>query len=68
LEQAVLGALGSTFSETDLLLRAIDAARTELQTARPDFEAELAQVATQMRKTEEAVQRYLLAFKAGHPA
>jgi site-specific DNA recombinase len=65
LEQAILGALGSTFSQTDLLVRAIDTARTELHAARPDFEAELAQVATQMRKTEEAVQRYLLAFEAG---
>jgi site-specific DNA recombinase len=65
LEQGVLTSLAQTFAQPDLIARAVEDARAELQTQRPDYEAELAQVQSEMRRTDENVQRYLLAFEAG---
>ena len=65
LEQGVLDSLAQTFAQPEVITRAVETARLELDLKRPNYAAELAQVQTEMRKADESVQRYLLAFENG---
>jgi hypothetical protein len=66
LEQGVLDSLAQTLAQPEVITRAVETARLELDLKRPDYAAELVvQVQTEMRKADESVQRYLLAFENG---
>jgi site-specific DNA recombinase len=57
--------LAQTFAQPEVITRAVETARLELNSKRPNYAAELVQVQTEMRKADESVQRYLLAFENG---
>lgn len=65
LEHGVLDSLAQTFAQPEVITRAVETARLELDLKRPDYAAELIQVQTEMRKADDSVQRYLLAFENG---
>lgn len=65
LEDAVLSSLLTCFERTDLLQHAVDSARTRAQAAIEQQKAELAVIEADVRKTEQAIERYLRAFEAG---
>ncbi len=65
LDGAVLDALLDTYSHTDLLDRALAQAAERSGTIRAQHEAEMVTVETELTKTEDAIERYLLAFEAG---
>jgi len=65
LEEAILAALRELFTQPHLLERAVAAARAELADQRPLHEEELAHVEADIRRTEEAIERYLGAFENG---
>jgi hypothetical protein len=65
LDAALLEALLATYQRTDLFQLAVQAAATRLDRVRQQHQDELHVVQAELRRTEEAVQRYLLAFEAG---
>lgn len=65
LDQAVTDAILDLYESTDLFEQAADAARRRDMTQRTRREKELAAVDAELRKGEEAIERYLLAFEAG---
>jgi site-specific DNA recombinase len=65
LDAALLEALLATYQRTDLFRLAVQAAATRLDRVRQQHHDELQVVEAELRRTEEAIQRYLLAFEAG---
>jgi site-specific DNA recombinase len=65
LDQAIVDALLNLYERTDLFERAADAARQRDKSQRTRREKELAAVDAELRKGEETIERYLLAFEAG---
>ena len=64
LEAAVLASLRRTYERRDLLARAVAAWCADVEASRPRYEEQLAQVSQEIAKTEDAIERYLLAFEA----
>ncbi len=65
LDQAVLRALLSMYEGSNLFERAIRAGRERAEALRESREQELTVVSAEIRKAEDAIERYLLAFEAG---
>ena len=65
LDRAVLKSLLETFSRTTLFEDAVLAATQQRAGLKEQQEAELAKVADEVRKTEDAIERYLTAFENG---
>jgi site-specific DNA recombinase len=65
LEAAVIDAMNRTYLRADLVEQAVAASQTEDREARPKTEAQLHQVEGEVKKVEQAIDRYLLAFEAG---
>lgn len=65
LDAKVVEALLDLYERSDLFERAADAGRQRAEAMREHLEAELAAVDAEIRKGEEAIERYLLAFEAG---
>ncbi len=65
LDDAVLDALLATYERSDVFEEAVAGARNRAMAIHDQQEAELAKIEAELRKTEEAVERYLLAFEAG---
>jgi len=64
LEEGILDALRRTYAQRDLLSKPVATARRKTQAARPAYEEQLVQVDGEIAKTEEGIERYLLAFEA----
>ena len=65
LDAAVLNALLATYADRDLFDRALASARDAVSKGRGCHEQELAAVIQELRASEQAIDRYLLAFEAG---
>lgn len=65
LDQAVLEALLKTYEDSDLLEAAVQEARDRSLASLPRLQEQVAAVEIEIRKTEEALERYFLAFEAG---
>lgn len=65
LESAVLAALLETYSRSDLITQALVAAAERSGAVLARHSAELKAVESELSRTEEAIERYLLAFEAG---
>ncbi len=65
LDAAVLDALLAVYDRSDLFEEAVAAARSRATTIHEQHQNELAKVEAELRKTEGAVERYLLAFESG---
>lgn len=65
LDAAVLDALRRTYECSDLIERAVLAARERAEALRDQHEQELVFTDTEAAKAEEAIERYLGAFEAG---
>jgi site-specific DNA recombinase len=65
LDQAVLDALLAVYEEVDLFERAADAARQRASAERDRLLTELDAIEAELRKGDDAIERYLLAFEAG---
>jgi site-specific DNA recombinase len=65
LESAIRQSIRTTYRRHDLLAKAIAEWRAKHGTEQPLIEEQLAQVDAEMRRAEDAVERYLLAFEAG---
>jgi site-specific DNA recombinase len=65
LDAALLEALLATYQRTDLFQLAVQAAAARLDSVHDQHQGELIVVNAELRRTEEAIQRYLLAFEAG---
>ena len=65
LDRAVLDALLALYEEVDLFERAADAARQRASAERDRLLTELEAVEAELRKGDDAIERYLLAFEAG---
>ena len=65
LDTAVLDALLDTYTRSDLFETALAAGAERAGAVRAQHQAELAVVDTEAARTEEAIERYLLAFEAG---
>ncbi len=65
LDTAVLNALLDTYTRTDLFETALAAGAERAGAVRAQHQAELAVVDAEAARTEEAIERYLLAFEAG---
>jgi site-specific DNA recombinase len=65
MDAAVLDALRHTYERSDLIERAVLAARQRAEGLRDQHEQELAFTDTEASKAEEAIERYLGAFEAG---
>src|SRR5205823_11935398 len=63
LEEAILGQLHSVLEQEPLIRQAIEEAFAELEAARPKREADLARLEAELRKTNEALDRYFRAFE-----
>jgi hypothetical protein len=64
-DDAVLQALLTIYSCTDFVERAAQSAQGRSIELRQGYERERAAIDTELRKTAEAIDRYLLAFEAG---
>ena len=65
LDQAVIEALVRTYEHNDLVAEAIRKSQAMAERERPHLQEQLAAVETEIRKAEEARQRYFVAFEAG---
>lgn len=65
LDQAVLKAMLEAYSNSDLVAQALEDARGRMPAAAAQLKEQLAAVEADIRKTEEALERYFLAFEAG---
>jgi hypothetical protein len=65
LDTALLNTLLATYQRTDLLELAVQAVAARLDRVRDQHQDELNVVEAELRRTEEAIQRYRLAFEAG---
>ena len=65
LDDAVLQALVETYSDSELIEEAVREARDRSEADRPQHAQQLEVVEGEIRKTEEATERYFLAFEAG---
>ncbi|MDP9277143.1 MAG: recombinase family protein [Actinomycetota bacterium] len=63
LEDAILAQLHSVLEQEPLVRQAIEEAFAELEAARPKREADLARLEAELRKTNEALERYFRAFE-----
>ncbi len=63
LEHAILAQLRSVLEQEPLVRQAIEEAFAELQAARPKRQADLARLEAELRKTNEALDRYFRAFE-----
>ena len=65
LEEAIVDSLMRLFANPDILQRAIEQASRNAAEARPAYEDQLGQVEAEIRKAEDAIERYFAAFEAG---
>jgi site-specific DNA recombinase len=65
LDQAVLERLAETYADTRLIDRAVQAAKKRASEQHQQAQDNLAGIDTELAKTEQAIERYLLAFEAG---
>jgi len=65
LDNAVLAAMLEAYSDSDLVTKALEEARLRATAAVPQLKEQLAAVETAIRKTEESLERYFVAFEAG---
>ncbi|MBF6556310.1 MAG: zinc ribbon domain-containing protein [Acidimicrobiales bacterium] len=65
LEEAVIDAIGSVFSDLDFVERAFTTAAERTQEVSGQSQEELNQVEAELKKTESAIDRYLAAFEDG---
>ena len=65
LDQAVIESLLRTYENSDLIADAVREAQARTTAALPHYQEQLAAAETEIKKTEEAVERYFLAFEAG---
>jgi site-specific DNA recombinase len=65
LDQAILAAMLEAYSDSDLVTKALVEARGRATAAIPQLKEQLAAVETDIRKTEESLERYFVAFEAG---
>ncbi len=65
LDKAILAAMLDAYSDSDLVAEALEEARARATAAVPQLKEQLAAVETDIRKTEELLERYFLAFEAG---
>ncbi len=66
LDRAVLDSLLDTYSQADLLQRALSGGRDRAGEQQRRLREELEVTGAELRKAEEAIERYLLAFEAGN--
>ena len=64
-DQAVLGSLLATFRDHDLVDRAVAAFLARATASSPRYEEQLAAVGADIRRTEDALDRYFRAFESG---
>jgi len=65
LDHATLQSLLDTFTQPDFIDRAVHAAAARLGAQREQHQAELATIDAELRRTEAAIKRYMLAFEDG---
>jgi len=65
LDKAILAAMLEAYSDSDLVTKALEEARARATAAVPQLKEQLAAVETDIRKAEESLERYFLAFEAG---
>jgi site-specific DNA recombinase len=65
LDEAILTSLLDTYLQPELIQQAIVAGRQRAGQQRDHLQAELDSVTSELRSTEDAIERYLLAFEAG---
>ncbi len=65
LDKAILDAMLEAYSDSDLVVKALEEARGRATAAVPQLNEQPAAVETDIRKTEESLERYFLAFEAG---
>jgi site-specific DNA recombinase len=65
LDRAIVAAMVDAYSDTDLVAEALEEARKRATVEVPQLKQQLAAVETDIRKTEESLERYFLAFEAG---
>ena len=65
LDNAILAAMLEAYSDSDLVTKALEEARLRATAAVPQLKEQLAAVETAIRKTEESLERYFVAFEAG---
>jgi site-specific DNA recombinase len=65
LDQAVLNVIRDVLTDSDLLDEALDQARRRIPAATSQLKEQQVAAEAEIRKTEEAIERYLLAFEAG---
>ena len=65
LDKAILDAMLEAYSDSDLVVKALEEARGRATAAVPQLKEQPAAVETDIRKTEESLERYFLAFEAG---
>ena len=63
LEDSANAALHRAFADKETVVLALRKAFSKVAQESPDYEAQLVQVAAQIAKTEESIERYLLAFE-----
>jgi site-specific DNA recombinase len=64
-ERAVLASMQTTYSDSDLIDRAVAGARKKANTALPSMRSELRSLEAKIDKAEQALQRYFDAFESG---
>ncbi|MGI0129497.1 MAG: recombinase family protein, partial [Thermoplasmata archaeon] len=65
LDQAILKAMLEAYSNSELVEQALEEARGRVPAATAQLKQQLAAVETDIRRTEESLERYFLAFEAG---
>ena len=65
LDNAILAAMLEAYSDSDLIVKALGESRGRATAAVPQFKKQLAAAEMDIRKTEESLERYFLAFEAG---
>jgi len=64
-DKAMLAAIHEAYLDSDLVAKGLEEARGRARAAEPRIKEQLAAVETDIRKTEESLERYFLAFEAG---
>jgi site-specific DNA recombinase len=64
LDKAMLDAMLEAYSDSDMVLKALEESRGRATAAVPELKGQLVAVETDIRKTEESLERYFLAFEA----
>ena len=65
LDQAILKAMLEAYSDSELVTKALEEARGRATAAIPQLMEQLARVESDVRKIEESLERYFVAFEAG---